>query len=548
MAYSTSLEPTLTSESRFAGFPISPATLSPGPPKETEFCFPLYDGDSRRWIGVQVTDIDAAAWKEWNDPKKNQAIEDGILKSIAEKLDNGVPLTFVVVKPDGTIASTSTSPKKDVTPGTYYAPPAAYQLPGIETISRDSLVEIGRIAPYVDVVLHISDPYENLVFKHYESGRDISSIWNTIQVAARLNSPHIIPIRHLVVNEGPSGGIVGYTTPFITGGSLAENRNTRTFKLKYARQLFALIDDLTLGHGIIPKSLRNTSHLMVDPTTDNLVLTNLGSELIVLSQGDTSGDATSPHTTELNEFAHLYEDDDNAPTSHTKSSLPPISIPIASAACAAISLVHDLVTRSPSPSHPPTIRKLWTLEDIQADSAWTTTTPGISLDHPVSAFRDATLAWIRQRGTTTSHSDIKSKIDFPGSMPLPEAETVPVKGKYWDPLTGMVREDGDVKVSGWEYYKRDAQRAEREIVEWGRPVAGRVEGGRPLLASGRYKEEGEKRGRGRGRGGRKGSKGRSGKGEVQGEEGKGKGKDKGKGKGKDKGRGGVKKREGRGGK
>lgn len=92
--------------------------------------------------------------------------------------------------------------------------------------------------------------------------------------------PNIVPIRHLVVHEKVDGSdssaaVVGFTMPFIPGGSLKAARTTRIFKLKWAEQLFDVIDDLNLQYGIVHGDVRLRNQ-MVDPATDNLVLIDFG--------------------------------------------------------------------------------------------------------------------------------------------------------------------------------------------------------------------------------------------------------------------------------
>ncbi|KAK0712780.1 hypothetical protein B0T26DRAFT_622194, partial [Lasiosphaeria miniovina] len=97
-----------------------------------------------------------------------------------------------------------------------------------------------------------------------------------VQWLVRLSGhPHVVPIRHLVVEEGPGRGVVGFTVPFLPGGSLEASRTTRPFKLKWAKQLMQVVNDLNLQHGIAHTDVR-LRNIMVDPATDNLVLIDFG--------------------------------------------------------------------------------------------------------------------------------------------------------------------------------------------------------------------------------------------------------------------------------
>ncbi|KAK3341969.1 hypothetical protein B0T25DRAFT_586040 [Lasiosphaeria hispida] len=157
--------------------------------------------------------------------------------ALAAMIDSGraPDATDVVMTADGIIVSTSSDVSKDVTPGTYYAPPDDYQLSRsssssskVATVPRDRLIELGRLAPFTNVVAPISSPSERLVFKHYEDDKVMTDVWAS-----------------------------------------------RAFKLKWAKQLFQALDDLNLQHGINHQDI-HLRNLMVDPVTDNLMIIDLG--------------------------------------------------------------------------------------------------------------------------------------------------------------------------------------------------------------------------------------------------------------------------------
>ncbi|KAK3322924.1 hypothetical protein B0H66DRAFT_602347 [Apodospora peruviana] len=63
--------------------------------------------------------------------------------------------------------------------------------------------------------------------------------------------PNIVPFDALVVDKLDGvDRVVGFTTRFIPGGNLDENK-TRVFKLKYLEQLISTVDYLNLTLGIV---------------------------------------------------------------------------------------------------------------------------------------------------------------------------------------------------------------------------------------------------------------------------------------------------------
>ena len=546
--------------------------------------FPIYDGDSRRWVGLKIVDVDNATWQKFNSSILTMA---PIHTALAAKLDAGEAITFAEVKPDGTVITTTTTAKKDVTPGTHYAPPKVYRLSGhssIETATRNDLVEEARLAPFVDIVHHTASPSERLIFRHYEHSADISKIWKGIQIPARLQGyPNIAPIRHLVVSEpGMSGGVLGFTTPFIPGGSLEATGTTRPFKLKWAEQLFQLIDNLNLEHGFVHNGI-SPRNLVIDPITDNLILTKFSAAVNFRKAAQRKANSLKPPKEaeqdnpspqpNLDEFAALYDDASPAPKQPTPA--PSTSTPTSTFipntdVTAAIITLHYLVNHNLfSPPITPS-----SLSDLTT-GPWKGN-PQTLLDSPPSAYYSALTTWLKSRAADprrdvfylpSTTPDEKENIpptksplgNLPEHMPIRRGEKIklPEGRKYWHPLAEEPEEGiKEVWVSGRDFLKRDAVREGKKVLEWVRVVATQREGGKEVLVSGRYVgevsgegegERGKRRrgGRGDSRVGRGRGGWRSGRGgrlsdriteRRDGRSGKGKDKDGGKGKGKSGGR------------
>ena len=82
--------------------------------------------------------------------------------------------------------------------------------------------------------------------------------------------PNIVPFDKVVVDE-LEGGCVGFTTKYIPGGTLDENRS-RTFKLKWLHQLIKIIDELNLNLGIAHQDVSPRNLVIDDDENDSLMI------------------------------------------------------------------------------------------------------------------------------------------------------------------------------------------------------------------------------------------------------------------------------------
>lgn len=75
--------------------------------------------------------------------------------------------------------------------------------------------------------------------------------WYELNSGSRLSRdhPHIVPFDSVVLNN-ITGGIAGFTTLFISGGTLKDNNaTTRPFRLRWFYQLLSVVDDLNYRYG-----------------------------------------------------------------------------------------------------------------------------------------------------------------------------------------------------------------------------------------------------------------------------------------------------------
>lgn len=84
----------------------------------------------------------------------------------------------------------------------------------------------------------------------------------------RLKHPNIVPFGNVVVDE-LEGHCVGFTSKYIPGGTLEENKN-RAFKLKWLRQLTNVVDELNLHLGIAHQDVA-ARNLLIEESTDSIM-------------------------------------------------------------------------------------------------------------------------------------------------------------------------------------------------------------------------------------------------------------------------------------
>lgn len=145
----------------------------------------------------------------------------------------------------------------------------------IQTISRGQLRELERFGPNVDLTSYAapnSGGAKQVVFKYYVLDRFLFRRWDELNIWMRLPPhPFIVPFDRLVVDQLDGRDVVvGFTSVYIPGGTVEDN-TSRTFKLKWLKQLLCTVDDLNLTYGIQHQDIA-PRNLLVDEETDKLLL------------------------------------------------------------------------------------------------------------------------------------------------------------------------------------------------------------------------------------------------------------------------------------
>lgn len=230
----------------------------------------VHDWDQRRTINV------ATSWPEDD--------EDFIFEALAEHIDDIPPDAIQIeIGRDGELVAQSSDVDQDRAMIPFYPPVAEFRH-GVPTIRRTDLIELDRLGLQADLVHPRSGATKTprrLVFKYYITPNNMAIMWHEINCLMRIPAhPNIVPFDGLVVDAVDDRDVVvGYTTPFVPGGTLLDNAS-RVFKLAHLEQLTRVIDFLNLELGVIHGDVC-LHNLLVDPESGELRLFdfNLASKL-----------------------------------------------------------------------------------------------------------------------------------------------------------------------------------------------------------------------------------------------------------------------------
>jgi len=232
--------------------------VTPGGPSTWRIC----DWDQRRIVAVTM-----------DEEQEEETTAIGHLKKHMSSLKTDVSKVHFSL--NGELLSTSTDPEHNKMYGLWYPSLSETRAPEcVETVLWAELQELDRFGPNVDLVSYKigveDEDCRKAVFKYYFLSQFIHRFWNEVNIVMRLPAhPNIVTIDKLVLDK-PQGRIVGFTTPYIHGGTL-DTDNSRVFKLKWLRQLTQVVDDLNFKFGVVHQDIA-ARNLLVKSETDDLML------------------------------------------------------------------------------------------------------------------------------------------------------------------------------------------------------------------------------------------------------------------------------------
>ncbi|KAK9847242.1 hypothetical protein MYU51_019697 [Penicillium brevicompactum] len=218
-------------------------------------------------------------------------IETSVLAQFADSLSPEV--RAITVNDDGLLTGVSIDPEEDDTFFVGYLPLSICQsLAGCPTIYFSQLRELDRLGPGVDLMSYDD---HTVAFKFNPLGipRRLQMSWKEMNLLSKLPPyPNMIPFDRIILEEVESR-VIGFTTKYIPGGTLADADPKRPFRFEWLQQLTQRVDFLNLELGIMHQDIA-PRNLLVDPETDKIILFDFdwaanGKEGLLDSREDVSG-------------------------------------------------------------------------------------------------------------------------------------------------------------------------------------------------------------------------------------------------------------------
>lgn len=140
-----------------------------------------------------------------------------------------------------------------------------------QVIRRSELTELDRINACADLVEYNSSDGETtgecLVFKYTIIDNILLNLWQNLHILKGLQGNDLFVPFHRIVIDDVNETILGFTSIYMSGGTLKDYRGT--FYFRWLKQITDAIDQLNLRYGILHQDLA-PRNILIDPTTHDL--------------------------------------------------------------------------------------------------------------------------------------------------------------------------------------------------------------------------------------------------------------------------------------
>lgn len=251
------------------------------------------------------TEVECNVW-DWDQPrmikvkgtaKLLRPEEDAEVPILAQLMDYLSPeVRAITVDDDGLLTGVSTNPEEEQDDFVAYLPLSMVgSLADCRTIQHSKLLELDRLGPGVDLSSYEDESgvRQKAAFKFNVTAkpRPMQQAWNEVNILKSLPPhPNIVPLDRIVLEDVESR-MIGFTTKYIPGGTLA-NSNV-AFRFEWLQQLTRLVDFLNLEMGIMHQDIA-ARNLLIDPETQNHLLFDsswaaCGEKFLVDGRDDVTG-------------------------------------------------------------------------------------------------------------------------------------------------------------------------------------------------------------------------------------------------------------------
>ncbi|KAJ6019703.1 hypothetical protein N7522_001770 [Penicillium canescens] len=319
--------------------------------------------------------------------------EDRELTILAQFADYLSPeVRAVTVDDDGLLTGVSTDLQEDDTLFLAYIPfTLCESLADCRTIKYSKLQELDRLGPFVDLVSYEDESgiQQKVAFKFNVLNKPLrlQMAWDELNLLKSLPPhPNIIPFDRVVLEDQESR-VIGFTTKYVPGGTLANPKIL--FRFEWLQQLTQVVDFLNLELGIMHQDIA-PRNLLIDPCTQKIVLFDF----------DRAASGKR----------RLYDGRDDVTS--------------------VVFTLYEIVTNDTSFSGIPHSER--NIDMVQSISEWTSNR---ELDSEVSKFRSFLSEWV---ATRKSGRDMERYLNAPHRLTWPDLPTAPdysvpfEMGTTWD--------------------------------------------------------------------------------------------------------------------
>ncbi|KAM5448549.1 hypothetical protein MaudCBS49596_005343 [Microsporum audouinii] len=219
-------------------------------------------------ISWTVIDLDTHRWLQVVGPSETIREEERVVSIARRYADQlGPDDHTMVIDKNGELEKVTS---EDVTLEVLY-PKYTESLDTHQVVRRSELREIGRLTTTTDLVEYNSADGETkgelVVFKYTLIMQRVKHMWQEAHILKELRGNDLFVPFHRTVIDDVTQNILGFTTRYISGGTLEDYQGI--FYFRWLKQITDAIDDLHLRYGILHRDI-TPRNILIDPAMKDL--------------------------------------------------------------------------------------------------------------------------------------------------------------------------------------------------------------------------------------------------------------------------------------